>query len=136
VGSQFGFRKGIATEDAIFKIINEILNALNNKTIAGSIFCDLEKACNSVNDDILLPKLPYYGLNGKAKLLVESYLQNRHQGVQIANSYYNLNMVSTWTKIKYGVPQGSILGPLLFLVNINDLPKAVEYKALPILFAD
>ena len=52
MGNQFGFRKGIATEDAIFKLTNEILNALNNKTIAGSIFCDLEKAFNSVNHDL------------------------------------------------------------------------------------
>jgi len=77
VGSQFGFRKVIAAEDAIFKITNEILNALNNNTMAGSIFCDLEKTFNSVNHDLLVSKLPYYGISGKAKLLLESYLQNR-----------------------------------------------------------
>ena len=49
MGNQCGFRKGVATEDAFFKLINEILNALNNKTMAGIIFCDLEKAFNSVN---------------------------------------------------------------------------------------
>ena len=54
VGNQFGFKKGIATEDAIFKLTNEILNALKNKTMTGSIFCDLEKAFNSINHDILL----------------------------------------------------------------------------------
>ena len=59
VGNKFGFRKGIATEDAIFKLINETLNALNNKKMAGSIFCGLEKAFNSVNHVILLSKLPY-----------------------------------------------------------------------------
>jgi hypothetical protein len=75
VGNRFGFRKGIATEDAIFKLINEILNALNNKKMAGSIFCDLEKAFDSVNYDLLLSKLPYYGINGKAKLLLESFLR-------------------------------------------------------------
>jgi hypothetical protein len=88
VGNQFGFRKGIATEDAIFKLINETLNALNNKKMAGSIFCDLEKAFDSLNHDILQSKLPYYGINGKAKLLCESCLQNRHQRVQITNSYF------------------------------------------------
>ena len=74
MGHQFGFRKGTATEDTIFKLTNEILIALNNKTLAGSIFCDLEKAFDSVNHDILLSKLSYYGISGKAKLLLESYL--------------------------------------------------------------
>jgi hypothetical protein len=136
VGNQFGFRKGIATDDAIFKLINETLNALNNTKLVGSIFCDLEKAFAYVNHNILLSKLLYYGSNGKAKLLLESYLQNRYQTVQITNSYFNSNTVSKWTKIKYGVPQGSILGPLLFLVYSNDLSKAVDHKALPILFTD
>jgi hypothetical protein len=77
VGNQFCFRKCIATEDVIFKLINETLNALNNKKMAGSIFCDLEKAFDFVNHDILSSKLPYYGINGKAKLLLKSYLQNR-----------------------------------------------------------
>jgi len=84
--------------------------------MACSIFCDLEKAFVSVNHDILLSKLPYYGINGEAKLLLESYLQNIYQRFQITNSYSNSNTVSEWTKIKYGVPQGSILDPLLFLV--------------------
>jgi hypothetical protein len=136
VRNYFGFRKDIATEDAIFKLINETLNALNNKKkMAGSIFCDLEKAFDSVNHDLLLSKLLYYGINGKAKLLLESYLKNRYQRVQITNSYNNSNTDSKWTKIKYGIPQGSILGPLLFLVYINDLPKPIEHKTLLILFA-
>jgi retron-type reverse transcriptase len=109
VGNQFGFRKGIATEYAIFKLTNEILNALNSKTMVDSIFCDLEKALDSVNHDILLSKLPYYGISGKEKLLLESYLQHRYQRVQIINSYLNITTTSKWTKIKYGVPQGSIL---------------------------
>jgi hypothetical protein len=104
--------------------------------MAGSIFCDLEKAFDPVNHDLLLSKLPYYGINGKAKLLLESYLKNRYQRVQITNSCNNSNTVSKWTKIKYGVPQGSILGLLLFLVYIIDLPKAIEHKALPVLLAD
>jgi hypothetical protein len=131
VGNLFVFRKSIATEDVIFKLINE-----TTKKMAGSFFCDLEKAFDYVNHDILLSKLPYYGINGKAKLLLEFYLQNRYQRVHISNSHLNSNTVSKWTKIKYGVLQGSILGPLLFLVYINDLPRAVEHKALYILFTD
>ena len=59
VGNQFGFRKGISIEDAIFRLTNEILNALNIKTMAGSIFCNLERAFDSVNHDVLLSKLPH-----------------------------------------------------------------------------
>jgi hypothetical protein len=68
--------------------------------------------------------------------ILESYLQNRYQRVQITNSYFNSSTDSERTKIKYGVPQRSILGPLLFLAYIKDLPKAIEHKALPTLFAD
>jgi hypothetical protein len=101
VGNQFGFRKGIATEDANFKLTNEILNALNDKTMADSIFCDLEKAFDSVNYDILLSKLLYYGISGKAKLLLDSYLQNRYQRVQITNSYSNSNTVSGCCTVQF-----------------------------------
>jgi len=116
--------------------MNEILKALNNKALAGSIFCDLEKAFDSVNHDILLSKLSYYGISGKTKSLLKSYVQKRHQRALITNSLFNLNTISKWTKIKFGVPQGSILGPLLFLLYINDLSKAIKYTALPILCAD
>ena len=108
MGNQFGFRKGIATEDTIFKLTNEILSALNNKTMNGSIFCDLEKAFNSVNHDLLLYELPYGAISGKAKLLLVSYLQFTHQRFEIINSCLNSSTVSKWTKIKYGVPQGSV----------------------------
>ena len=66
----------LTCKHTIFKLTNEILKASNDKTLAGSIFCDLEKAFDSVNHDILLSKLSYYGISGKAKLLLESYLQN------------------------------------------------------------
>jgi hypothetical protein len=84
----------------------------------------------------VVSKLQHYGIRGKAKSLLESYLQNRYQRVHITNTYLNSNAVSKWTKIKCGVRQGSILGPLLFLIYINDLSKAVKHKTLPILFAD
>ena len=132
VGNQFGFRKGVATEDAIFKLTNENLNVLNSKKMTDSIFFDLDKAFSSVNHDILLSELPYFGINGKGKLLLTLYLQNRYQRVQIINLYLTSNTVSDWTKIKCGVLQHSILGPLLFLVYINDLPKAIEHKAITI----
>jgi len=98
VGNQFGFRKGTATQDAIFKLTKEILKALNNKTLAGSIFCDLDKAFDSVNHDILLSKLSCYGISAKAKSLLKSYLQNRYQRILITNSLFSSNTVSKQTK--------------------------------------
>ena len=104
--------------------------------MVGGIFCDLEKAFNSVNHKILLSKLEFYSVKGKAKLWFESYFRNRYQRVLITNIVLNGNYFSIWEEIKHGVPQGSILGPLLSLFYINDLPKAINDKSIPILFAD
>ena len=83
------------------------------------MFIDLEKAFDTVNHDILLPKLNYYGISGVANSWFTSYLFKRHQSVRI-----NVEM-STKREIRCGVPQGSILGPLLFLIYINDMHHAV-----------
>ena len=68
--------------------------------------------------------------------MIESYLSNRYQRVQLNISTRNCNAVSGWTEVKCGVSQGSILGALLFLLYVNDLPKAVTHNGFPILFAD
>jgi len=74
------------------------------------IFCDLEKAFDSVNCDILLSELTNYGATHNAKVLFESHLSDRHQRVQIANSNLNQNTISKWAKVRYNVPLGSVLG--------------------------
>jgi len=99
-------------------------------------FFNLKKAFDCLNHSILLSKLQFYGVNGKAKSWFESYLNNRHMRVQISDEGSNRTSFSPWEKITDGVPQGSVLGPLLFLIYVNDLPKTINDKTVPILFAD
>jgi hypothetical protein len=80
--------------------------------------------------------LEFYGVNGKAKLWFESYLRNRYQRVLITSTNLSLNDFLMWGKIKHGVPQGSILGPLLFLLYMSDLLKSINDESVRILFAD
>ena len=79
---QFGFRADSTTTNAIYKLINETLNALNSKLIVGVIFFYLERTFDCLNHSILLSKLQFYGINGKAKSWFESYLNNRYRVIQ------------------------------------------------------
>jgi hypothetical protein len=113
---QFGFREHRSTDQAIFSLVDKILEAMNQNRMIGGIFCDLHKVFDSVNHEILLRKLQFYGIVGKFYMLIGSYLDNRYQKVDW-NEHY-----STCDKIQCGVPNRSILGPLLFLIYVNDLP--------------
>ena len=134
---QDGFRNNSSTEKASFKLIKEILLAPNDKLTVGGIFCDVEKAFDSVNHDILLSKCEFYGFRGKTNSLLRSYFNDRYHTVLINNSSSNnTTTFSGWGKIKHGVPQGSIFGPLFFLIYINDHLNIVAEPSKPILFAD
>jgi hypothetical protein len=114
--------------------MNEILNALNNKLIVGGIFCDLEKTFDCVSHDMLLSKLETCRITGIDNEPYYSYLKDGHQRVVIYNKTRH-GTFSNWALIVHVIPQRFVLGPLLFLLYMNDLPQFINNKSMPILFA-
>lgn len=131
--SQHGFRSGKSTTSAMLSFINQIYNTLGSRKSAIGVFYDFTKAFDMVNHSLLINKLKQLGINGIANDWIKSYLTNRRQITKITNS--DRIHLSNEVYINIGVPQGSIIAPLLFILYTNDLPSCIEHGELT-LFAD
>ena len=127
--SQYGFREKLSTAMALLKLTDDISRAIDDGNLTVGVFIDLAKAFDTVDHKILLNKLNHYGIRGVVNNWFSSYLSNREQYVKIGESNSSL------CQIKCGVPQGSILGPILFLIYINDLNQ-ISTVIKTIMFAE
>ena len=127
---QFGFPSNCSTEHAIVDLVNHLKMSLDKNLYSIGVFLDLSKAFDTVNHEILLAKLKYYGVNKLTHSWITDYLKNRKQFIT-----YGSSQSTSLEEVLCGVPQGSILGPLLFLIYINDIFKSLKYTK-SVMFAD
>ena len=119
---QYGFRARHSTNHCLLDLTENIRKTIDKNEYAVRVFVDLQKAFNTVDHNILLSKLSHYGIRGVSLNWFRSYLSNRSQFVTINGKNSETEPMS------YGVPQGSVLGPLLFLIYINDLNQSIKYS--------
>ena len=126
---QGGFRPGHSTIKKIADLTDDIYNAMNTKEVTVAVFIDFKKAFDTIDHTILLNKLDISGIRNTNLKLITSYLSKRKQQT------FTNNVMSDTADITFGVPQGSVLGPLLFLIYVNDLPGCI-HNSRPQLYAD
>ena len=126
---QYGFLKHHSTMSALIDVIDNVRNHIDKGELALGIYLDLKKAFDTVNHLILLSKLEHYGFRGHVNQFISSYLKNRNQFTVVNGSKSDIMRIDT------GVPQGSVLGPLFFLLYINDITSNLQHSKAT-LFAD
>ena len=127
--NQYGFRKGHSTSHAITHINEKLIENLEKRYVCAVLFIDLKSAFDTIDPSIMIKKLDHYGIRGNTSLLLSSYLRNRKQYVNGGDG-----IDSFLLDVLIGVPQGSVLGPLLFIIYINDIVNCTTLGA--VLFAD
>ena len=136
--NQFGFRSKLSTNDALHSFINKLLNCLENQENPVGIFCDLSKAFDCVNHRKLLEKLENHGIRGNALNWLASFLDNRRQftALEYLNSHQKSTVFSELVNTDIGVPQGSVLSPVLFIIYTNDMFLNLEPECHITQYAD
>ena len=119
---QFGFQNNFSTTHAVITLIENIEKAIDNKMFVFRVFVDFQKAFDTVDHDILLHKLSHYGIRDIVNCWFSSYLSNRKHFVTINGFDSEIQI------FQYGMPQGSVLRPIIFLIYVNDLHNAIKFS--------